>query len=262
MRSMIQRSAWSLNAPLVIAHRGASLVAPENTIPAFRLAAELGADAIEFDAKLTADGHVVIHHDRTLNRTTNGSGPLSARTLEELQRLDAGSHLNQKFAGVSIPTLKQVFQEFGDQLLMNIELTNYARPFNSLPENVSQMITEFDLIDQVLISSFNPIALMKMRRLAPEIPLGLLVMDSEPTWLISFSRLITPYHAFHPSFPMVDDQLVQREHKLGYHVNVWTVNEPDQIRELVSIGVDGVITDAPDTARELVEESRAERTTH
>jgi glycerophosphoryl diester phosphodiesterase len=244
----------------VIAHRGASIVAPENTLPAFRLAAELGADAIEFDAKLTADGHVVIHHDRTLDRTTDGSGPLSARTLEELHRLDAGSHLNHKYIGVCIPTLKQVFQELGDRLLMNIELTNYARPFNSLPEAVSHMITEFDLMDRVLISSFNPIALMKMRRLAPKIPLGLLVMDTEPAWLISFTRLITPYQAYHPSFSMIDEQLVQREHQLGHRINVWTVNEADKIRESLNMRVNGVITDVPDTARVLVEEYRSERT--
>jgi glycerophosphoryl diester phosphodiesterase len=256
---MMQRSAWSFNAPHVIAHRGASLIAPENTLLAFRLAAELGADAIELDAKLTADGHAVIHHDRTLDRTTDGSGPLSAKTLEELQRLDAGSHLDRKFAGECIPTLRQVFQEIGDRLLMNIELTNYSRPFNQLPEVVSRMIFEFDLMGRVLISSFNPIALIKMRRLAPEIPLGLLVMDTEPFWLIAFFRLMTPYQAYHPSFPMVDKQLVQREHHLGHRVNVWTVNEEDKIRELVSMGIDGVITDVPDIAHEVAEEFRTGR---
>lgn len=256
---MMQRSAWSINAPLVIAHRGASLIAPENTLLAFRFAAELGADAIEFDAKLTADGQVVIHHDMTLDRTTNESGPLSARTLKELQRLDAGSHLDGKFEGERIPTMKQVFQDFGDRLLMNIELTNYARPFNELPEAVSQMIFEYDLIGRVLISSFNPIALLKMRRLAPEIPLGLLVTDSEPVWLIRLFRLMTTYQAYHPSITMIDEQLVKREHRLGNQVNVWTVNEKDQIRELVSMGVDGVITDEPDTARQAVEEYKSER---
>ncbi len=262
MHSMRQKSAWRLNAPLVIAHRGASLIAPENTLPAFHQAAELGADAIEFDAKLSADGHVVIHHDRTLDRTTDGSGPLSSRTLEELQQLDAGSHLHHKFRGVRIPTLKQVFQELGDDLLMNVELTNYAHPLNTLPEAVSNLIHEYDLIERVLVSSFNPIALMKMRRLVPEISLGLLVMDSEPTWLISLSRFMTPYQAFHPSFPMVDEQLVQREHHLEHLVNVWTVNKVDQIRELVSMGIDGVITDTPDTARELVEEYKSGITGH
>jgi glycerophosphoryl diester phosphodiesterase len=251
---MMQSSAWSLNAPLVIAHRGASFVAPENTLLAFRLASELGADAIELDAKLTADGHVVIHHDRTLERTTNGSGPLSRRTLEELQRLDAGSHLDSRFAGERIPTLRQVFQEIGDRLLINIELTNYFRPFNELPEVVTRTIFEFDLMGRVLISSFNAIALLKVRRFAPEVPLGLLVMDTEPVWLISFFRLMTSYQAYHPSYKMVDKPLVQREHHLGHRVNVWTVNEKDQIRELVRMGIDGVITDVPDIAREVLEE--------
>jgi glycerophosphoryl diester phosphodiesterase len=249
-----KKSFWNVNAPLVIAHRGASLVAPENTLIAFRTAAELGADAVELDAKLTADGHVVVHHDRTLDRTTDGTGPLSARTLEELQRLDAGSHLDTKYAGERIPTLKQVFQEIGDRLLINVELTNYAHPFDNLPEVVVQMAHEFDLMRRVLISSFNPIALIRIRRLAPEIALGLLVMAEQPAWLVTVFRSKIPYQAYHPSFPMVHEQLIKHEHALGHRVNVWAVNDEDQIKDMLKLGVDGVITDAPDLAREVVED--------
>ena len=256
---MMQESLWKINAPLVIAHRGASLIAPENTLMAFRMAAELGADAVELDAKLTVDGHVVVHHDKTLDRTTDGRGPLSVRTLEELQRLDAGSHLDAKFAGERIPTLKQIFQDVGSRLLINIELTNYAHPFNNLPEVVVQMVHEYDLMRRVLISSFNPIALIKMRRLAPEITIGLLVMAGEPAWLVAFFRFMTSYEAYHPSFPMVHKQLIQREHTLGHRVNVWTVNDEDHIRNMLNMGVDGVITDAPDLAREVVEEFKTGR---
>jgi glycerophosphoryl diester phosphodiesterase len=246
-------SSWNINAPLVVAHRGASLVAPENTLIAFRTAAELGADAVELDAKLTADGHVVVHHDKTLDRTTDGTGPLSDRTLEELQRLDAGSHLNTKYAGERIPTLRQVFQEMGERLLINVELTNYAHPFDKLPEVVAQMVHEYDLMRRVLISSFNPIALIKIKRLAPEIALGLLVMAEQPAWLVAVFRSKIPYQAYHPSFPMVHEQLIQREHMLGHRVNVWTVNDEDQIRDMLRLGVDGVITDVPALAREVVE---------
>ena len=256
---MMQGSLWNLNAPLVVAHRGASLIAPENTLTAFRMAAELGADAIEFDAKLTADGHVVIHHDKALDRTTDGTGPLALRTLEELQRLDAGSHFDTKYTGERIPTLRQVFQEVGEQLLLNIELTNYAHPFNQLPEVVVQMIHEFGLIPRVLISSFNPIALLKARRLAPEVAIGLLVMAAEPAWLIAFFRFMTPYDAYHPSFPMVEKKLIQREHRQGHRVNVWTVNDEEQIQDMLKMGVEGVITDAPDLAREVVEKFKTGR---
>jgi glycerophosphoryl diester phosphodiesterase len=256
---MWRNSSWNVNAPLVIAHRGASLIAPENTLIAFRMAAELGADAVELDAKLTTDGHVVVHHDKTLNRTTDGTGPLSVRTLEELQRLDAGSHLDTKYAGERIPTLKQVFQDIGGRLLINVELTNYAHPFDNLPEVVVQMVDEFDLMRQVLISSFNPIALIRTKRLAPEIALGLLVMAREPGWFIAFFRSTIPHQAYHPSFPMVHEQLIRREHTLGHRVNVWTVNDEDQIQDMLKMGVDGVITDAPDLAREVVQDFNARR---
>jgi glycerophosphoryl diester phosphodiesterase len=256
---MLQESPWNLNAPLVIAHRGASLIAPENTLTAFRMAAELGADAVELDAKLSADRHVVVHHDKTLDRTTDGTGPLSVRTLEELQRLDAGSHFDPKYAGERIPTLKQVFQDVGDRLLLNIELTNYAHPFDTLPEAVVKMVYEFGLMKRVLLSSFNPIALLKAKRLAPEIAVGLLVSESEPAWLIAFFRFMTSYEAYHPSFPMVQKQLIQREHAQGHRVNVWTINEKDHIRDMLNIGVDGMITDAPELAREVVEEFKTGR---
>ena len=247
-------SIWFRNAPLVIAHRGASAYAPENTITAFRLAAELGADAVELDAKLTADGQVVVHHDRTLDRTTTGTGPLKTRTLEELQYLDAGSHFNLNYAGERIPTLSEVFRAVADRLLINIELSNYASPFDRLPEAIVKLVREFGLEKWVLLSSFNPVGLMRARKLAPEVQLGLLVAAMEPRWLRAFFSMITPHEAFHPSMILVSEEMIEGQHRQGRWVNVWTVNELDNIKRLVHLGVEGVITDVPDLAREVVQE--------
>ena len=245
---------WSRNAPLVIAHRGASVYAPENTIAAFRLAAELGADAVELDAKLTADGQIIVHHDRTLDRTTNGTGLIQARTLAELRHLDAGSHFNSSYSGERIPTLNEVFRAVADRLLINIELSNYASPFDRLPEAVVKLIREFSLEKRVLLSSFNPVGLMKARKLAPEIQLGLLVVDKEPRWLRAFFNMIAPHEAIHPSIALVSEEMIEDQHRQGCWVNVWTVNELEDIKRLVHLSVEGVITDVPDLAREVVRE--------
>ena len=245
---------WSRNAPLVIAHRGASVYAPENTIAAFRLAVEFGADAVELDAKLTADGQIIVHHDRTLDRTTNGTGLIQARTLAELQYLDAGSHFNPSYAGERIPTLNEVFQAVADRMLINIELSNYASPFDRLPEAVVKLIREFGLEKRVLLSSFNPVGLMKARKLAPEIQLGLLVVDKEPRWLRAFFNMIAPHEAIHPSIALVSEEMIEDQHRQGCWVNVWTVNELEDIKRLVHLSVEGVITDVPDLAREVVRE--------
>lgn len=245
---------WFRNAPLVIAHRGASVHAPENTIAAFSLAAEIGADAVELDAKLTADGQVVVHHDRTLDRTTTGTGPLKSRTLEELQRLDAGSHFNLSYAGERIPTLSEVFRAVADRLLINIELSNYASPFDCLPEAVVKLVHEFGLEKRVLLSSFNPAGLIKVRKLAPEIQLGLLTDAKEPRWLRLFFGMLTPHEAIHPSMTLISEDMIEGQHRQGRWVNVWTVNELENIKRLVHLGVEGVITDVPDLAREVVQE--------
>jgi glycerophosphoryl diester phosphodiesterase len=152
---------WFSDAPLVIAHRGASLVAPENTIAAFNRAVELGADAIELEAKLTLDGHVVVHHDQTLERTTNGAGKLLTRSLDELKLLDAGFRFQSSFAGERIPTPKEVLEEIGERVLINIELTNYASPADDLPRVVVKLVKDQRLENRVLLSSFNPLALHK-----------------------------------------------------------------------------------------------------
>ena len=245
---------WSADAPLVIAHRGASLHAPENTLAAFRLAAELGADAIELDAMLTADGNVVVHHDRTLERTTDGVGRLTDCTLEELRRLDAGSYFNDEFVGEQIPTLQEVLQLVGERILINIELSNYASPLNALPERASKIVREFQLESRILFSSFNPIALVRASRLVEEVPLGLLVMPTQPSWLRWLFGWIASHSAYHPHWQIVDQQTVSRHHMAGRRVHVWTVNDPERITSLVNLGVDGVITDALDLALELMKQ--------
>jgi glycerophosphoryl diester phosphodiesterase len=247
-------SEWFRDAPLVIAHRGASCYAPENTLAAFRLAAGMGAHAIELDAKLTSDGRVVIHHDLTLDRTTDGRGLLSGHSLAELKQLDAGAKFSPRFRGEQIPTLEEVFAAFGLLVLVNVELTNYEQPRDGLPEAVVSLVRVAGLQTKVLLSSFNPLAIRRAHRLAPEIPVALLVEAREAAWKRSLYRWVTPHHAYHPEDVMVSEGLIARERSGSRRVNVWTVNDSRRIRCLLDWGVSGIITDVPDVALGIVAE--------
>jgi len=249
MRAAIRN--WMKDAPLVIGHRGACSAAPENTLAAFRRAVEQGADAIEFDAKLSSDGAVVIHHDRTLDRTTDGTGPVSSHPLRELKQLDAGSSFHASFAGERIPTLDEVIESVGKVLLLNIELTNYAHPRNALPEKVIEMVTRMGMQDRVLLSSFNPYALRRVRHLAPGLPTGLLLMPQQPRFVRAFLRWRVDYDAYHPHLSMVAERSTQAA-SASMPVNVWTVNAEDAMQRCIRAGVAGIITDYPARARRLL----------
>ena len=118
--------------PIILAHRGDKSFAPENTLPSFAQAIQKGADGVELDAKLTSDGHIIVMHDPTLNRTTNGSGKVASFTLEEIRKLDAGAWFDEKFRGTRVPLLEEVFETVGKDKLINIELTNYSTRHDGL----------------------------------------------------------------------------------------------------------------------------------
>ena len=238
-----------LPRPIIFAHRGASANAPENTLASFKLALAQGADAIELDAKLSADGHVVICHDPTLERTTDGTGFLSRKTLAELRALDAGSSFSDKFRGEKIPLLEDVFEAVGKKLLINIELTNYATPFDSLVEKVCALVTKHGLEGSVIFSSFFAPNLKKAFRLLPNVPRGLLARPGwKGAWARSFGFTFGDYAALHPNLCDTDVQQIQRVHRLKRRVHVWTVKATEQIIRLKDWGVDGIFTPNPEAA--------------
>lgn len=248
-------SYWMERAPLVVGHRGAARSAPENTLAGFRRAAELGADAVELDAKLTADGVVVCHHDRTLERTTSGQGRVLDWTWESLRRLDAGSHFGAAFAGEPIPSLEQVFGDLGHQLLFNVELTNYGSPSDRLPEAVLGLVGRFGLERRVLVSSFNTIALRRSARLRPRLPLALLLRKDQGPIRRTVFPWIAPHEALSLGDSLVTAEGVRRLLRHRRRVFVWTVNDPERARYLLSLGVHGLITDQPEVLRTGIEGS-------
>jgi len=233
--------------PLNIGHRGASGLAPANTLAAFRAALDLGIDGVELDAQRCRTGEVIVMHDLTVDQTTNGTGPVKSLSLAELKALDAGSWFDARFAGERVPTLAEVLDLIGDRLLVNVELKSFSPRTDGLEAEAIRLIRERGLERTVLISSFNPFALWRTRRLAPDLKLGLLYAHDLPVYLRKmWLAFLSHPEALHPDYTLVDEALVTRAHARGQQVNTWTVNEPAEMRRLIALGVDGIITDRPD----------------
>ena len=241
------------NRTLNIAHRGASAAAPANTLAAFEKAIELGADGIELDVHLSVDGVSVVIHDATVDATTNGSGRVAEMTLAQLKQLDAGSWFAPTFAGERIPTLEEVLEAVGNQLLLNIELKSTTWG-NELEQAVVAQVERHGLDERVLFSSFNPLSLWWIKKIAPHIPVGLLYVPGLPLFLYQvLLTALVPHEACHPGHTTVDAGYVAWARRNGYQVNVWTVDDPDEMRRLVDLGVDGIITNVPDVLHSVLE---------
>ena len=245
--------AWP--RPLILAHRGASAHAPENTIAAFELALEQGAHGFELDVKLSSEGEVIVIHDPTLDRTTNGQGQVSQHSLKSLRELDAGSFFSKNFNGEKIPTLAEIFEVIGKRAFINIELTNYTTRRDGLADVVCDLVRKFKFQDRVLFSSFLSSNLTRTRELLPEVPRGLLALGGWMGWWArSFGFNFGEYQALHPKLADVTHEQVARVHRLERRIHVWTVNTADDMRRLFAWGVDGIITDDPKLAMEVLAE--------
>lgn len=249
--------------PTRIAHRGASAHAPENTVAAFELAGRLGADAVELDLHLTRDGHAVAHHDATLDRTTDGTGPLAARTLADLRRLDAGRWFTEAGGtaayageGLGIPTLDEALDAVDGFCLLELKAGGAA-----LADEVARVLRARGAGGRVLVASRSDELLTAFRARAPEVPTGLAEGELRRLWGLSRLRLSrwarlpgvavqVPEHA--GSHHVTDAAFVDGAHALGLHVHVWPVNEPTAMHRLLDTGVDGIITDAPDVLNDVL----------
>lgn len=221
------------------AHRGASGKAPENTLAALRLAVEHGADMAEIDVRLTADQQLVLMHDATLERTTDGSGILIDHTLRELQRLDAGSWFDAAFAGEPIPSLTDALKVVGGRLSLNIEL----KPTGSgriLAAAVAATVTDADRAETDVITSFDHAAIDWLGRHHPRLRCGYILSRVEPADLEASVDVLSVKQ------DGIDENLVTRLHEAGKQVHAWTVNDEDRMRDLIALGVDAIITNHPD----------------
>jgi len=248
---------WRADRPLILGHRGASAVAPENTLAAFEAALSAGADGVELDVHLTADGVPVVIHNRRVDDTTEGRGYVNDLTLAEIQRLDAGCRFRGvgTFADQHIPTLEEVLVGFADRMVINIELKQQLRKDKDLVGTVASLVARLGVSERVWFSSFVPYYLHRMRRMAPAIPCGLLFtpLNVGTMWLAPF----TPFEAVHPQVTAVLCPWFTRlYHRLGWRVVTWTVDDPDRIRRLTSSPtdiVDAIITNDPGRVLSVLE---------
>lgn len=226
------------------AHRGCRREAPENTLPAFELAIRQGADGVEFDTQLTADGTVVVIHDETVDRTTDGTGPLVGFGLERLRELDASGGL-AGFGGVRIPTLTEVLSLVAPtRLALNIELKNSVEPYPGMEEQVLAAVAEFGLSDRVTLSSFNHYSLRRVQELDPRIPLGMLYTDPlYKPWRYAASLGVAAIHP--PARLVLGRRYIQGCHAAGLAVRPWVVNGRRHLARMFHWGADGVFTDVP-----------------
>jgi glycerophosphoryl diester phosphodiesterase len=227
--------------PMVVAHRGASIEQPENTIEAFEAAIELGADAVEFDVRMTADGHAVVMHDPDVSRTTEGDGLVSEMTLEEIRKL-------------GVPTLEEALGCLAGRAAADIEIKNLPGEPDFTPEREPAVEATLDALDavgfpgQVIVSSFNPASIAHSRALRPDVPTGLLTeyeVDAKEAlvrarsqghpWVLPFvSKVLDAEYGF-----------AERVHGSGSLLGVWIADDPDTARRLFELGVDAVATNDP-----------------
>jgi glycerophosphoryl diester phosphodiesterase len=248
---------------MVIAHRGASAYAPENTIAAFEKALEIGTDALELDLRQTRDSVLVVLHDADVDRTTNGSGNIKDLTFAELQKLDAGSWYDEKFSYEKIPSLQEVIDLLDDTTLIIIELKEGNETYPGIEERVVQLVKQNEIESQTILKSFDPNLLERLRIIEPDIPL-LYVYALRIPWLgmiidrgVTFDSvydLDVEYLQPHRFF--LSESFVEDAQAKGFKIISWGVNSTEAINESLEFGVDGIETDYPDKVLMLINEGR------
>jgi glycerophosphoryl diester phosphodiesterase len=240
----------SLNKTDIVAHRGGSLLAPENTLAAFNNAIQIGAAWIEIDVHQTSNKVTVVIHDNTLQRTTNGKGSVDKITFEELRSFDAGGKFSDKFAGEKVPTLEETLTLIAGKCNLLIEIKD-PDASGDIEKDVVSLIQKHQAWSWCVVQSFNYQSVLKVHQMDAQIKTALLFVkpnidkiqnDAE----MSFLSGINIYHRF------AGKRTIEKIHALHKTVFVWTVNHPKRIQKMVENGVDGIMTDDPQMMKELL----------
>lgn len=262
----------ALHRPGVYAHRGGGLLWPGNTTLAFDEALRAGTDVLEMDVRATSDGALVVIHNRTVDETTNGSGPVSGYTLEDLQELDAGYRFGpDKFPyrgkGLTIPTLEHVFERYKDRdVCMNIEIKQ-IKP--SVVDQFCELVVRHDMTGQILVASFYTSIVRQIQAKLPQVATSAGTRQLFVFYFLNLFRLTRRYRlpvralqfwSKAGPFPIITKSLVRAAHKLDLEIHGWTVNEPAEMRRLIALNVDAIITDDPITLLSILGGATADAT--
>ena len=229
----------------IFGHRGFSGCYPENTMLSFRKAVEAGVDGIEMDVHLTKDNRLVIIHDETINRTSNGTGWVKDMTLDELRQYDYSAAFAGKYGVNPIPTLEEYFDYVKDlPLITNIELKTGVCEYPTIERRLIAMIRTYGLENKVILSSFNHYTIQRCQSLAPDLKYGFLA----ESWIIDFGAYAKSHDVAccHPIFYNLVPEFVAEMHGAGREINTYTVNTPEDVKRLSALGVDALIGNYPD----------------
>jgi glycerophosphoryl diester phosphodiesterase len=236
-----------MTAFLNIAHRGASAYAPENTFSAFDKALALGINHIELDVHFNSDRHVVVIHDDTVNRTTNGSGRVASQTLAQLRALDAGSWFGPQYSEERIPSLDEVLERYKGKAHFHIEIKAQAE---KLAQSTADLVRGYDMANDVTVTSFQKARLEEIRVYAPELPAGWLVTEVDD-YITTQARQLG-LTLICPKADTVTPGLVEALHRQGFQVRAWGVGNEELMRRVVEAGADGMTVNFPDKLAEYL----------
>jgi glycerophosphoryl diester phosphodiesterase len=245
--------------PIIIAHRGAMGYAPENTISAFKIAIELGENALELDLRQTKDSIPVVLHDATVNKTTNGKGDIRIFNFNDLQKLDAGSWFDKKFSDETIPSLQEVIDVLNDSTILIIELKESNETYPGIEERVVTLVKENRIESRTILKSFDPNVLRRLRETEPNIPLCYVYALRIPWLGMIIDRGVTFESIYNidaeylqPHRFFLSESFVKDAQSKGFKIISWGVNSTEAINESLDYAVDGIETDYPDLVLEIM----------
>ncbi len=252
---LIPDKTMSKNKHIIVGHRGAGGLAPENTLAAIKIGLENKVDRIEIDVHQSLDGKIVVMHDETLDRTTNGKGPIKSKTWDEISQLDAGYKFSPEFKNEQIPLLEDVIRFIDGRAALIIEIKGGSEYYPGIEQHVVDIIRENNTMDWCIVHSFYTGVLEKLHEIEPELKLHKLFVVKFP--LLPFMLVdggleyynfrkhsyITEYSLF---YHFANRRIIKKIHNSGKKVNVWTVDDPKDANKLLKLKVDGIITNYPD----------------
>ncbi|MDQ0897786.1 MULTISPECIES: glycerophosphodiester phosphodiesterase [unclassified Paenibacillus] len=240
-----------INKPMIIAHRGAKGMAPENTRVAFQLGLSQGCEGIELDVHLTADDEIVVCHDMTLDRTTDGKGLIAEKSLSEIKTYDAGFWFGDEFKGETVPTLDEVFDLVPDSIMINVEI-KYSYD-GRMEHKIVEILRRRNRLNNVIVSSFDHKCVRRIKQMESEAKIGLLYQSKllDPT---AYARSFdVEVYSLHPYFEMLDAEDVLNATESGLYVYPYTANEVNDLLHLTGLGVSGIITNFPGRLKDLLQ---------
>jgi Glycerophosphoryl diester phosphodiesterase len=246
--SILSMATFSFSQKVIItAHRGASGTAPENTLASFSRALQLGADFCELDAQETSDGVLIIHHDKNYKRTTGQDKNVWETPLSVVKQLDAGSFFNPQFKGEKIPLFSDVINLMKGKGKLNIELKTNGHE-KKLAEKVVELVTQMDFIDDCIMTSFDVSLINKVKELNPKIKAGYIIGK-----LPDFDIFAANIDLISANQSLITKEFVEKAHKAGKEVHVWTVNEPEDMKKMIDLNVNSIITNYPEKVKEILD---------